>query len=564
MKKSRIEDQTDSVKPAYPAVHSPEIVQRAEALLEKLSVKRTVTLKEVSPDDREEAYPLGTPKWKKRFFEVIPGLFTWFFILAPIAVALLGIPQVLVLYIAYLTVYWMFRALGFIYGLWEGNNRMKADMATDWIGKIQAEFPEKYEKIKYVYLDPILHESLDTLEPSLKAWSLSDVDTKKISVVAAIEEKFALQMLERFEHLKEKYGDKFREFKYYIHPGNIEGEVHGVKGGNINWAAREFVKEVEARGEDLKDYLLFTCDSDLQPHPKYISAITYKFFIDPKPLRKFYASAVHTFNNNLWRVPFLIRVFSTTLTLVVLHNWVIAKKYRETWSAYAMSLQTLKDVKFWCPDMENDDTAFYWNAIVRFEGDFAGEEVYIPTYNDAVENETMIKSHQSLYKQQHRWGWGIIVFPTSLAGITANKAFTLENKLKALWTLFDNQLLFLTVVYLLTFGLPILNLVSKEFVNSSASYNLPSLMSSVLSGIMLLNIPVIFFRRKLSPIPKNWPWWRYVLDFVETFLITVNMLTFGFLPYVQAQTELLFGVKMKRKFYATERKAIVKGSTAKG
>jgi len=33
----------------------------------------------------------------------------------------------------------------------------------------------------------------------------------------------------------------------------------------------------------------------------------------------------------------------------------------------------------------------------------------------------------------------------------------------------------------------------------------------------------------------------------------VNMLTFGFLPYVQAQTELLLGMKPKKKFNVTEK-----------
>jgi hypothetical protein len=525
-------------------------------LVDSLITKREVSLEEVSPDDREEAYPLGTPAWKKRFFEMIPGLFTWSLILAPVIVSLLGVPQILVFYIGFLTVYWMFRAVRFIYGLWEGMQRMNRDIETDWMEKINTEFPEKYAALKYVFVEPIYHETMETLEPSIKAWSLSDIDTKKLSIAVAIEEKFAEEMVGQFEILKEKYGHKFREIKYYIHPGSIAGEVQGVKGANINWATREFVKEIEARGEKVEEYLLFTCDSDLSPHPKFMSAITYKFLSDSNPLRKFYASAVHTFNNNIWRVPTLVRVFSTTLTLVVLHSWVVSKKTKDTWAAYAVSLKTVKDVQYWCPDIENDDTAFYWNATVRFKGDFAGEEVYVPTYNDAVENENAFKTHQSLYKQQHRWGWGIVVFPTSLAGITMSKDFPLRKKLKALWTLFDNQLLFLTVVYLLTFGLPILNLVSKEFVNSSASYNLPQLMSTVLSGVMLLNIPIIFVRRKISPIPKGWNFFRYILDFIETFLITINMLTFGFLPYVQAQTELLLGVKMKRKFYKTERKVI--------
>lgn len=57
----------------------------------------------------------------------------------------------------------------------------------------------------------------------------------------------------------------------------IKGEVMGVKGANINWAIRHFFKKIEERGEDCKDYLLFTFDCDQIPHKKYISAITYKF-----------------------------------------------------------------------------------------------------------------------------------------------------------------------------------------------------------------------------------------------------------------------------------------------
>jgi hypothetical protein len=34
---------------------------------------------------------------------------------------------------------------------------------------------------------------------------------------------------------------------------------------------------------------------------------------------------------------------------------------------------------------------------------------------------------------------------------------------------------------------------------------------------------------------------RHILDFAETLLITVNMLTFGFIPIIQAQTEMMLG-----------------------
>lgn len=133
----------------------------------------------------------------------------------------------------------------------------------------------------------------------------------------------------------------------------------------------------------------------------------------------------------------MVRVFSMSLTRIVLHGWTILKKSKDTCSSYAVNLKTVKDVDYWCPDIENDATTFYWNAKVRFDGDFSGEEVYVPTYNDAVENESYIKTHHSLYNQQHRWGWGIIVFPITLAGLYYNHDISLKKRLRILWTLFD-------------------------------------------------------------------------------------------------------------------------------
>jgi hypothetical protein len=78
-------------------------------------------------------------------------------------------------------------------------------------------------------------------------------------------------------------------------------------------------------------------------------------------------------------------------------------------------------------------------------------------------------------------------------------------------------------------------------------------MSYLLTGLVFLNVPIIYLRRKFMPIPHGWKWWRYLQDFAETALITVNMLTFTFIPYIQAQTEMMFGKGFKKKFYATEK-----------
>jgi hypothetical protein len=76
---------------------------------------------------------------------------------------------------------------------------------------------------------------------------------------------------------------------------------------------------------------------------------------------------------------------------------------------------------------------------------------------------------------------------------------------------------------------------------------------------MLSNIAIVIYRRQITPVPKGWKWWRHVLDVLETYLIAFNMLTFSFIPYIQAMTEMMLGLgKFKRNFYVTEKVKIKK------
>jgi hypothetical protein len=520
-----------------------------------------ITIEQLRPKDRKGGYPLNVPRWYIRLFEILPGLVTWLFILSPFILTLLGLTEVLILHISFLTIYWSYRCIRFLYGLIVGTERMKKERNTDWVGKINELSGEEgkiRDNLKYVFVCPIVKEGMDILKPSLDAWADSDIGSKKISLVMAMEEVCKEECMKNYQKILELYKDKFKEIKYYVHPKNIAGEVAGVKGANINWATRHFVDEIKSRGENVEDYLLITCDSDLRPHPKYLSAITYKYLTNPKRNQRFFATAVHTFNNNIWRVPPIIRVQSMVLTIVILHDWVVRKRARDTFSSYVVNLKCVECVHFWDPEIGIDDTTFYWNSLVRFQGDFSGEEVYVPTYSDAVENATLMRTHISLYKQQLRWGWGIIVFPLTFAALYKNKAISRIKKLSIAWHLIDNQLLFLTVIYSITFALPILNLINPEYRYSSASYNLPVIMSYIFTGLMFLNLPIIYLRRKITPIPKGWNPFRHLYDMLETGLIVVNMLTFAFIPFVQAQSELLFGRGFRKKYYTTEKVKIKK------
>lgn len=511
-----------------------------------------VKLEDLKPSDRENGYPTYVPRWYTRFFEILPGLMTWTLILFPFVAALAGIPEVIVFYVSFLTIYWSYRGVRFLYGLVVGYKRVQRDTSTDWMSKIK----ETGKEIpSFVYICPIVKEGLDVLEPGIKMWAEQEIGPNRISIIFALEEKYTDVSIPNCNALIEKYGKYFKEMRYEIHPYGIEGEVMGVKGANINYATRKFVKDLQERGENIEEYLLITCDSDMRPHPKYLSAITHKYLTDTDPTHKFFSTAIHTFNNNIWRVPPITRVFSHSITMAIFHTWVVQKHMRATWSSYVVNLKTVHDVGYWDPTIGIDDTPFYWNAKIRLKGNFTGEEVYVPTYNDAVENETFYKSHKSLYLQQLRWGWGIIVVPITFAGLYKNKDINARQKFGMLLQLIENQLLFLTVIYTITFSIPILSVLSKEYQFSSASYNLTKIMSYILTSLMFLNIPVYIIRRRITPPPEGWSASRKILDFFEIALITVNMLTFGFIPHIHAQTEMMFN-RFRKKYYATEKVAI--------
>lgn len=534
-------------------------------------MEKNIKVEKLAPKDRKEGYPLNTPKSLRRFFEIIPGVIQWIFILAPIILPLVGLTEVFVFYLSFLAVYWSVRSVKFTYGLIEGYRRYKRDMEIDWLAMLKKDYKDEFKDIRYVYLCPVYAESFKgTLDKSFESFVKSDIDSRKIDVVLAIEEEKKELQLKNFELLKEKYGEYFNSIQYYIHPKNIPGEVKGVKGGNINWAARHFVKKLEKEGEDIHKYLLITCDSDQRVHSKYLSAITYKYFSSEDRDRAFYSTALHTFNNNIWNVPPLIRAFSLMNELSIMQNWVVKKSYwspttkrdmhcRGSVSSYVINLKTVKDLCFWNPEIPNDDTAFFWNAMVRFKGNFRGEEIYIPTYNDATENETQLKTHISFYKQNYRWGWAIINFPLTLASVLRDREFPTAYKFLTVWSFFENQIWYITIVYTFSLGLRFIPLFNPAYSYTAASVNISSLFGILFSILGISNIPLVYIRRQITPVPRNWKWWRHLLDIAETLLLTVNMLTFAFIPHIQVSTEMMLGlVKKKRNLYITEKVAIKK------
>ena len=133
-----------------------------------------ITIEDLKPKDRKNGYPLHVPQWYIRLLEILPGSITWFFILSPFILTLLGLTELLIFHISFLSIYWAYRCVRFLVGLFIGVKRMQNDINTDWVEKI-SELEEKGNNLKYVFVCPIVKEDMEILKPTLDAWAKQDI-----------------------------------------------------------------------------------------------------------------------------------------------------------------------------------------------------------------------------------------------------------------------------------------------------------------------------------------------------------------------------------------------------
>jgi hypothetical protein len=50
-------------------------------------------------------------------------------------------------------------------------------------------------------------------------------------------------------------------------------------------------------------------------------------------------------------------------------------------------------------------------------------------------------------------------------------------------------------------------------------------------------------------MPKDWPFWRKMFILLEGPMVVVNLFTYSFVPFVEAQTRMMLGKRMKDLYH---------------
>lgn len=494
-----------------------------------------------------------------RFLMFIPGFISWLMLLVPIWLGLLW-PEAASYILTFLAIYWVYMAIMSAYGLYKGYSAYKREIKENWYEKcLELDYsklpnpetlPSKFEDLKHFILIPTVRETSDILDPVFKAIIDANYPKDRILIVVGTEEVGEEAVTNTLKEIKEKYGDKLPEIRHYIHPRGIPGEIVGVASPNRSWAARHAVEELKAEGKNIKDYIFTTFDSDTVIHKEFLPRIAYAYLVDEKRFNRFYETCVRFFHNNFWKVPLVSRIEASNITFGIMGRKQSSAYQAESFSCYSSALDTLVAANYW--DVKFiDDTIFYWRAFLAREGDFSHKYFYIPISCDATDGINYVRAHINLFRQLVRWGWGSVSTVIALKYLFSKnlKKSTIEQKVIWLYTKFERHAIARTSVYLITFGFFFVTLVNQQFRNSATVYGLPQVISIFLTGGMFMLLPLTWIKKDLYPAPKGLPFWRRVLFFLEGPAVVINLLTYSFIPWLYAETLMMFGRLPKVTFY---------------
>jgi hypothetical protein len=491
----------------------------------------------------------------QRILEIYPGFLMWFLLLLPL-VGSNTLPLFVINFIIILSVYWLYRALLVTIGGIIGFIRYKRALKKDWLVECSnlkrenllnpEELPKDNILPKQLIVIANYGENYDILSRTIKAITEQNYPKERIYVAISIEERKAKkdeEYAKRGEYLKRDFGEWFGDrLMFFVHPDNIVGEAIGAA-ANRTWGTKSAVELLEGKGEDINEFLVTAPDGDIVFHKEYLASMSHKWLTSEDRNKKFYQTAVYTFNNNYWQVPLLVRILSISLTLPILASSIVERNRRETFSCYSLNLSLMKNVNYWDTSLAIDDTTFYWRPYEYLNGDWHCEVFFIPLAADAIYDPRYIKNHVEQYKQYVRWGWGVISFPIGIKVLLNNNRIPFYERIAKFFHLSEVFIFSKVIAYLIAFGIPILLIFNQNLDNLVISYTAPRTISLILNITTFLIFPTAILKILLIP-PK--PESMSNIRFVFTLLIEipfniVSLLTFSFLPFVEATTRMMLG-----------------------
>lgn len=488
-----------------------------------------------------------------RWSQILPGALTWAtFIFA--VVFSLWLPILAIYFIILFDLFWLIKVFYLAINQITSWTIFRRAAKIDWLDKLKNFQAKNWREYYHLIFLPTHREPLSVVDRTFQSLADSFYDNKKMIVVLAGEARDGDYFQTIAEQISRKYNGVFNRILITTHPENLIGEIKG-KASNINYAGHRAKELIDELGISYDKVIVSSFDIDTCPHPQYFAYLTYKYLNHDKPTRVSW-QPIAVYHNNIWQSDPLTRVVANSTTF-----WLMTDLARSdrlfTFSSHSMSFRALVDVDFWEKDIVSEDSRIFLQCLLKYDGDYKVEPLYIPVSMNTVSTGKFWKAMGDQYRQMRRWAWGVEHIPYMIKRFKQHPKMPFTVKFKHLFNQLEGMWSWATAPILITLmGRLPLWAASRE-VQSTAIAQIAPL---ILEKIMTIALLGLFMNALLSTIlmpdrPKG-PnkWYNYLQMFLEWLLFPVTMIIFGSIPATEAQTRLMLGGKYKLSFWVTEKK----------
>jgi len=481
-----------------------------------------------------------------RLLETIPALLVWGTLIGSIILSFFA-PLIAIYIIILFDLYWLIKVVYWLVYLFISYKNYSRVIKINWLQKLKQEDPISRDKANSHWNDlyhliflPTYKESFEVLNTTFKGLINANYPSEKMMIALGVEERDKENGLIIANKIKEKYQSKFFQFFITVHPKNLPNEQPG-KGSNNVFAAKNAKKEIDNLKIPYEKIIVSTFDIDTIVHKEYFGHLTYKFLTHAKPHNTSY-QPVALFNNNVWQ--------SNAFTRTVANGtmfWLLTDLSRPdrlfTFSSHSMSWKTLVDVGFWEPDLVTEDSRIFLQCFLHFDGNYTVTPMYVPVSMDTVETGSFFSSLVAVYKQQRRWAWGIEHFPYMVWHFWKNKKIPFFKKFKYFFNITEGMYSWATApILIIVLGRLPLIFADRTTQSTVIAQNAPTvlhwLLTTAMIGLFVTAIMSLFF---LPPCPKGESKHKYIYMLLQWVLFPINMILFGCIPAIDAQTKLATG-----------------------
>ena len=548
--------------------------------------------------------PLGKRTRKYRMLEILPGALSYTMILLLFVLSFIS-PIVGSYYLLLIIATTLVKAVGVVYRTVQGYNATKRADKVDWhkrladledphgsyeklmlVKKREFEFDEHVENLKMISVgkdlvisekelddngktpkivfpkpNEIYHavimvaynEGLDTLIPTVEAVKKSSFPNERTIFVFGYEERGGEAMRENAKILAEKFKDDFCQFIPVMHPKDLKDEIQG-KGPNLNYAAGELVNYVKKAKIPIENVIVTSLDSDNKMSKWYLDYVAYQFIVHPNRQKLSY-QPVSLFTNNIWDAPAPMRIIAISNSFFNIISSMRSHTLKN-FASHSQPLLALSQMGFWSKKTIVEDGHQYWRSLFYFHGDYEVLPIHVAIYQDAVMEETFLKTLKAQFIQLRRWDYG-----ASDVAYVGVRLFSKDRKtigkmsfmplFAKFMRLLEGHVTLAAISPMVAFGgwVPkLLNARSKDLL----AFNLPNTISliQIFASIGLMTT-ILFSLKMLPPRPKNIRKPKIVM-ILQWILMPVVAIVYQSFTAFYSQTRLMTGNYME-KFDVTKK-----------